>query len=91
MLPLLLHIRAGKNGKRPFGFYFPVFLIWIIVAALLLVALPFVLLAAAITWKRGPGRFLLLLYPLTASLLGHLSGLRIDVGSVENEILIDFL
>jgi hypothetical protein len=91
MLPIFMHLRVGKDAKRPFGFYFPVILIWIIAAALLLIALPFILLAAAITWRRGPGRFLLLIYPMTASLLWHLSGLHIEVKNVEGELLIDFL
>jgi predicted exporter len=90
MLPVFVHFRIRKDGKRPFGIYFPVILIWIILAALLLILLPFVLLAAAITWRRGPGRFLLLVYPMTASILWHLSGLHIETQSVENEILIDF-
>jgi hypothetical protein len=90
MLPFFMHFRIRKDGRRPFGLYFPVILVWIILAALLLVLLPFVLLAAAITWRRGPGRFLLLVYPMTASVLWHLSGLHIETGNVENEILIDF-
>jgi hypothetical protein len=90
MLPIFMHFRIRKGGKRPFGLYFPVILIWIILAALLLILLPFVLLAAAITWRRGPGRALLLIYPMMGSLLWHLSGLHIETSNVENEVLIDF-
>jgi hypothetical protein len=90
MLPVFMHFRIRKDGKRPFGIYFPVILIWIILAALLLILFPFVLLAAVITWRRGPGRLLLLVYPMMASILWHLSGLHIETKSVENEILIDF-
>jgi predicted exporter len=90
MLPIFLHFRIRKEGTRAFGFYFPVILIWIILAALLIILLPFVLLAAIFTWRRGPGRLLLLVYPMMASILWHLSGLHIETKSVENEILIDF-
>jgi hypothetical protein len=90
MLPILVHFRVRKDGKRPFGIYFPVILVWIILAALLIILFPFVLLAAVLTWRRGPGRWLLLVYPMMASVLGHLSGLHIETKNVENEILIDF-
>ena len=91
MFPLLLHFKIRRERRRGFGFYFPVILIWIILAALLVAVLPFVLLAALLTWHRGPGRLLLLLYPMTASVLWHMSGLHIETGNVENEFLIDFL
>ena len=90
MLPILMHFRVRKDGNRPFGFYFPIILIWIILAALLIILFPFVLLAAILTWRRGPGRMMLLIYPMMASLLWHLSGLHIETKNVENEILIDF-
>jgi predicted exporter len=90
MLPVFMHFRIRKDRNRAFGFYFPVILIWIILAAVLIILLPFVLLAALLTWRRGPGRLLLLVYPMTASMLWHLSGLHIETKGVENEILIDF-
>jgi hypothetical protein len=91
MLPFLLHFRFRKNGGRPFGLYFPVILVWIILAALLIILLPFILLAALLSARRGPGWMLLLIYPLMASLLGHLSGLHIETGNSKNELLIDFI
>jgi hypothetical protein len=85
-----MHFRIRKDGRRAFGFFFPIILIWIILAALLIILLPFVLLAAILTWRRGPGRMLLLVYPMMATVLWHLSGLYIETKNVENEILIDF-
>jgi len=67
-----------------------VILIWIIVAAVMIVLLPFVALAALLTLRRGPGLFLLLIYPMTAAVLGHLSGLHIETRDAENELLIEF-
>jgi hypothetical protein len=67
-----------------------VILIWIILAALLIVLLPFVLLAVLLTWRRGPGRMLLLFYPMTASVLWNLSGLHIETKNSTDELLIDF-
>jgi len=90
MFPLLLHFKIRQSGHRAFGFYFPVILIWIILAALLIALLPFVVLASLITWRRGPGRMLLLVYPMMVSVLWHLSGLHIETKDAENEVLIDF-
>jgi predicted exporter len=87
VLPLWLHFRIRRPGRRAFGLYFPVILIWIILAALMIVLLPFV---ALLTWGRGPGRFLLLLYPMTAAVIWNLSDLHIETKNDEHDILIDF-
>ena len=90
MLPILVHFRIRKDRNRPFAFHFPVILVWIILAALLLLLFPLILLAALLTWRRGPGFLLLGIYPMMASVLWQLSGLHIETKSCENEILIDF-
>lgn len=90
MVPVLMHFRIRKPGHRPFGFYFPVLLVWIVLAALLIVLFPFLLLGALLTWRRGPGRALLLLYPLLAAVLWNMSGLHVEAGNAENDLLIDF-
>ena len=91
MLPLLVRFKVKEPGRRGFGLWFPVILVWIILAALMLVLLPFVLLAALITIWRGPGLKLLLVYPLLAAVLWNLGGLTIDVGQKEKALLIDFI
>jgi hypothetical protein len=91
MLPMIVRFKVKQTGRRGFGLWFPVILIWIVLAALMLVLLPFVLLGALITWRRGPGRTLLIAYPLLASVLWNLGGLTIDVEQKENALLIDFI
>ena len=91
MLPLLVRFKVKEPGRRGFGLWFPVILIWIILAALMLVLLPFVLLAALITIWRGPGLKLLLVYPLLAAVLWNLGGLTIDVDQKDRVLLIDFI
>jgi len=91
VLPLLVRFKVKEPGRRGFGLWFPVILVWIILAALMLVLLPFVLLAALITIWRGPGLKLLLVYPLLAAVLWNLGGLTIDVGQKEKALLIDFI
>lgn len=90
MLPFWLRLRVGKPGHKTFRLWFPVILIWIILAALLLALFPLVLLAALITRRNGPGKILLLLYPMLAAVLWNLSGLHIETRDDENDILIDF-
>ena len=91
MLPVLVHFKFKRPGRPGFGLWFPVIIVWIILAALLLVLLPFVLLAALSTWRRGPGRALLFLYPMFFSVLWNLSGLHLEVDRPENDILIEFI
>lgn len=91
MLPMIVRFKIKEPGRRGFGLWFPVVVIWILLAALMLVLLPFLLLAALITWRRGPGARLLLVYPLLASVLWNLGGLTIDVDQKDRALLIDFI
>jgi hypothetical protein len=90
MLPLFMHLKIRPAGKRGFRLWFPVILVWIVVLALLIVLLPFLLLGALFTLRRGPGLAILLIYPLFLSVLWHLGGLHIETENAESEVLIDF-
>ena len=90
MIPFLMHFQIQKPGGRLIGFYFPVILIWIILAAMLLVLFPFVLIAALVTWTRGPGRTLLLFYPMLGAILWNLSDTHIETKNAESRFLIAF-
>jgi len=89
MIPLIMRLKVKKNGRR-FGLIFPVIIIWILLFALMIVVLPFAFLAALITWHRGPGKTILLVYPLIFSILFYLSGLYIEVGDQKSQFLISF-
>ena len=90
MLPFWMKLRISKPGERRFTLGFPVILVWIFVAALMILLLPFVLIAALATWGRGTGRVLLLAYPLVWAVLWNLSGLHIETKSAGTDLLIDF-
>jgi len=82
MIPLLMRIDIRGEGRpRGVRLFFPVILAWIVVLALLLAALPFVLVAALATIRRGPGVRLLQLYPALLAVLFSLSGFRVDIAS----------
>ena len=90
MIPMLMRLRISRNPGR-YGLLLPVFLVWILLFALMVVLFPFVLIAALVTWRSGQGKWLLLTYPLLISVLIHLSGLHIEVEQREQNILIAFL
>jgi len=90
MLPVVMRFKIRRQKGRGLGLWFPVIIIWVLLAALLVLVLPFVLLAAILTWRTGPGRLLLLVYPLTANVLANLSGLHVEIAGGADEILVDF-
>lgn len=90
MIPLFMRLRIGRDPDK-YGVLLPIFLVWILLFALMLVLLPFVLLAALFTWRGGQGKLLLLTYPLLISLLFKLSGLHIEVSGPKENVLIAFL
>jgi hypothetical protein len=90
MIPMLLRLKVSRNPDK-YGVLLPVFLIWILLFALMIVLLPLVLIAALLTWRSSQGKWLLLTYPLLISVLFHLSGLHIEVEHSDENILIAFL
>ncbi len=90
MIPIFMRLKIGRNPDK-YGLLLPIFLVWILLFALMIILLPFVLLAALLTWRGGQGKFLLLIYPLLVSLLFKLSGLHIEVGGRKDNVLIAFL
>jgi hypothetical protein len=90
MIPMFMRLRVGRNPDK-YGLLLPVFLVWILLFALMIILSPFVLVAALFTWRSGQGKLLLLTYPLLISLLFKLSGLHIEVGGRKENVLIAFL
>jgi hypothetical protein len=81
MIPLWLWIRVEEHGRRRLALPIPVFLVWLLLGALLLLLLPLVLLAGLILWAGGWGIPLLKMYFHIFVLIGALSGLKLDVSS----------
>ncbi|MHB8055712.1 MAG: hypothetical protein ACYDH3_10750 [Candidatus Aminicenantales bacterium] len=90
MFPIWIRLKISKPGHRGFRLFFPVILIWIILAALMIALFPLMLLAALLTWRRGPGKLLIMIYPMLAAVLWNLTGLHVETKDDENDILIDF-
>jgi uncharacterized SAM-binding protein YcdF (DUF218 family) len=90
MIPMLMRLKIGRKPDR-YGLLLPVFLVWILLFALMIILLPVVLIAALFTWRSGQGKFLLLIYPMLISVLFQLSGLHIEIGRSGENVLIAFL
>lgn len=90
MFPLWMRLKVRPRGKRGVSLWFPVILLWILLGALMVALLPFLILAALLTWRRGPGPALLFIYPLLVSVLWNLSGLHLEIRDAENDVLVIF-
>jgi hypothetical protein len=85
MIPMIMRLDIRNQDRRWVRLLFPVILVWIILFAFLIAALPFVLVAALVTFRRGPGIQLLLFYPVFFAAVFALSGLRVDIASHRND------
>jgi len=90
MMPMLMRLKVSRNPNGS-GVMLPVFFVWILLFALMVILFPFVLIAALFTWRSGQGKWLLLTYPLLVSVLFNLSGLHIEIEHSDENILIAFL
>ncbi|KSV18608.1 MAG: hypothetical protein LLF82_000449 [Dehalococcoides mccartyi] len=90
--PMLLWagIPFGKGGGS-FPLILPLFLIYPIVLALMIVFAPFMLLAILLTWSSGKGRFLLLIGPYSYRLWCALRGMNADIRDNKTRIKVQFI
>lgn len=88
--PLLLHLRLpSKEGFV--GLWLPWFLVYPILLALMLIALPFILVAAIFLVPAGRGRPLLMAGPFIWRLLFAMRGLKMDIETRGRQMLFDFV
>ena len=80
MIPMIMKLKIVDRGRKKISLFFPVIIIWILIAALLIVLFPVMLLFALFTWRRG-GILLLAVYPMLGTILWNLSDLVIDIVS----------
>jgi len=86
MLPLILTIRIKRKDHRRLKLFIPVFLVWLIGFALMIVLLPLVLITALFTWRTRTGKSLFMAGPMLVFLLFNLTGLRVEIQEKEKEI-----
>ena len=88
--PCLLHVRV-HNKEHNFGIWLPLFLAWLILAALILAFLPLYLILLIIAFPFGWGEFMLLLVPQLYNVLCALKGLKVDVDKTSEKVEILFV
>lgn len=88
--PSVMRIRIQRQQHRGIGLWLPLFIILPIVFVLTLALAPLVLLAAAILWRRGLGRLLLIGGPMILNCLCALRGLEVNVENEKECVFISF-
>ncbi len=79
MIPMIMKIHIEERGKKGIRLWLPMFLIWILLAVVLVVLSPIFLLAGIVAWFRGYGKVFLFAFPMLFSVLWAMAGLRIDI------------
>ncbi len=87
--PMIL--RVGVNhGDGRFRLWLPLFILFPFLIVLLLLAVPFLLLAALVLWSFGLSRPFLLVIPVLLGILWGLRGLEVDVKNRKETVYIAF-
>ena len=87
--PCLMHLRI-HNEEHNFGLWLPLFLAWLILAALAIALLPIFLILLIVAWPLGWGKFTLLLGPRIYTILCALKGTKVDVDRTNEKVEISF-
>ena len=85
--PLLLRLGIGR---RRFPVWLPLFLLWPVAAAVIIVLAPLVLLAALILRPLGWGKLVLISGPMFFGVLCALRGLELNLNLGNRLVLISF-
>ena len=89
MIPMWMNMLIKEEGKRGVKLYIPLILVWIVLFALLLILLPFLLLAALLAWPSGYGRAILVVIPMLLAVIWSMSGLKIHVQSKDKQVYLN--
>lgn len=89
--PLVMHLDISR--PEPHGhtvLWLPIFLAWLILAAILLALSPLILLVALVAFFFGWGKTVLLFVPLVCNCICALRGLEVDVEKKDSTLFISF-
>ena len=89
MIPLMLNLRIRSKTKKVVGFWFPFFIVWLIVFPCLLAALPFILICALVMWHGGRGKLILYACWTVFKLIGNMSGILVEINSKDSDVFIN--
>ena len=89
MIPTMMKMLIQEEGKKSFKLFIPLILVWIVLFALLIILLPFLLLAAIIAWPSGYGRIILAVIPMLISVIWSMSGLKIHIKNKDKQVYLN--
>jgi len=89
MIPMMMKMLIQEEGKKSVKLFIPLILVWIVLFALLVILLPFLLLAAIFAWPSGYGRIILAVIPMLFSIIWSMSGLKIQVCSKNKQVYLN--
>lgn len=89
--PLLLRLDIARSQcPRHTVLWLPVFIAWIILAAIFIALSPLIILATLIAVPFGWGKTVLLLVPLVCNVICNLHGLEVNVEKKDSTIFLSF-
>lgn len=89
--PLLLRLDIARSQcPRRTVLWLPVFLAWIVLAALFIALSPLILFIAVVALFFGWARTVLLFIPLVCNVICHLQGLEINIEKKDSTIFLSF-
>jgi hypothetical protein len=89
--PLLLRLDIARNEcPRHTVLWLPLFLAWIILAAIFLALLPLIVLIALVALPFGWAKTVLLFIPLVGNVICHLNGMEINIEKKDSVIFLSF-
>ena len=84
--PSILRVRIVESGRRKLSLLLPLFMLWPLAVVLWLLALPILLLAAAVRWRLARP---LLIGPVRMFVIFcRLRGLRLEVSGPKDEVIV---
>ena len=87
--PLVMRLDVSGQRRR-LCLWIPLFLVWLVAAAVAIALAPLMLIAVAILWPFSWGKPVLLFVPLVCGCLCALRGLEVDLKQSNRLLLISF-
>ena len=87
--PTIMRLRIQTDERR-FGLWLPLFLIWPLIALLVVLLFPIVLILGILLWPTGWGKPLLLGGPALLRVFCALRGIEINVEKPTEQVFISF-
>jgi hypothetical protein len=89
--PLLLRVELSRPDVKGYNvFWLPVFLAWIILAAIFLALLPLIVFIALVALFFGFGKSVILFLPLVCNVICKLHGMEINIERKDRIIVLSF-